>query len=346
MTQVERTVMAIRMVPVQRIVPKLRRILRDICRDQKKEVELVVNCGDIEADTGVVDIISEAMMHMLRNAVDHGIEAPEARAAAGKDRKGTITFNVESTVGELIVSLEDDGCGIDIERVREQARAKGLFVRPEETYDRQEVIGMILCPGFTTSDAVTEYSGRGVGLDVVKNILEGVGGNLYIQSERGTGTCFTLTMPLTLANMECVRFKVGDYRMSVPARQVFQFLDYSASRDSVRLIGEKEYILYENRMVPFIDLRKLYCLGGEAPENSIVIYVQGKKQKGFILADSLYEQKRIVIKQLPALFGIDFRRNTGVSGCSIMGDGKICAALDAEILISRYEKEGAYASRL
>lgn len=331
---------------VERIVPKLRRILRDICRDQKKEVELVVNCGDIEADTGVVDIISEAMMHMLRNAVDHGIEAPEARAAAGKDRKGKITFNVESTVGELIVSLEDDGCGIDIERVREQARAKGLFVRPEETYDRQEVIGMILCPGFTTSDAVTEYSGRGVGLDVVKNILEGVGGNLYIQSERGTGTCFTLTMPLTLANMECVRFKVGDYRMSVPARQVFQFLDYSASRGSVRLIGEKEYILYENRMVPFIDLRKLYCLGGEAPETSIVIYVQGKNREGFILADSLYEQKRIVIKQLPALFGIDFRRNTGVSGCSIMGDGKICAALDAEILIGRYEKEGAYASRL
>ena len=345
-TQVERTVMAIRMVPVERIVPKLRRILRDICRDQKKEVELVVNCGDIEADTGVVDIISEAMMHMLRNAVDHGIEAPEERAAAGKDRKGKITFTVESTVGELIVSLEDDGCGIDIERVREQARAKGLFVRPEETYDRQEVISMILCPGFTTSDAVTEYSGRGVGLDVVKNILEGVGGNLYIQSERGNGTCFTLTMPLTLANMECVRFKVGDYRMSVPARQVFQFLDYDASRDSVRLMGEREYILYENRMVPFIDLRKLYCLGGEAPENSIVIYVQGKNREGCILADSLYEQKRIVIKQLPALFGIDFRRNTGVSGCSIMGDGKICAALDVEVLISRYEKEGAYASRL
>lgn len=345
-SQVERTVMAIRMVPVGRIVPKLRRILRDICRAQNKEVELVVNCGDIEADTGVVDIISEAMMHMLRNAVDHGIEGPQERAAAGKPQKGTITFNVESTVGELIVSLEDDGCGIDVEQVRRHARARGLFTRPEETYDRQEVIDMILCPGFTTSESVTEYSGRGVGLDVVKSILESVGGNLYIQSERGIGSSFTLSMPLTLANMECVRFKVDEYRLSLPARNVFQFLDYGSCREQVRQVGGREYILYEDRMVPFIDLRKFYRLGGQAPETSIVIYVQGKNQGGCILADTLYEQKRIVIKQLPALFGLDFRRNTGVSGCSIMGDGKICAALDAQILISRYEKEGVYGSGL
>ena len=150
--------MEMRMVPVARIVPKLRRILRDICRDQKKEAELVVNCGDIEADTGVVDYISESLMHILRNAVDHGIESPEERLKAGKERKGKIIFTVESTVGELIVSLEDDGCGIDLERVRQRAREKKMFVRPEETYDDKETMNLILTPGFTTCDTVTEYS--------------------------------------------------------------------------------------------------------------------------------------------------------------------------------------------
>lgn len=341
-TQVERTVMEMRMVPVARIVPKLRRILRDICRDQKKEAELVVNCGDIEADTGVVDYISESLMHILRNAVDHGIESPEERLKAGKERKGKIIFTVESTVGELIVSLEDDGCGIDLERVRQRAREKKMFVRPEETYDDKETMNLILTPGFTTCDTVTEYSGRGVGLDVVKTILENAGGNIYIQSEQGKGSCFTLSMPLTLANMECIRFRVGDYRFSLPARHVYRFMGYGGCGDRVRRIGDRDYILFEDRMIPLIDLRKFYGLEGEAPESSLVVYVCGKTKEGCILADYLYEQKRIVIKQLPTLFGLDFRRNTGVNGCSIMGDGTICAALDTEILIGRYEKEGKY----
>lgn len=341
-TQVERTVMEMRMVPVERIVPKLRRILRDICRDQKKEAELVVNCGDIEADTGVVDYISESLMHILRNAVDHGIESPEERLKAGKPRKGKITFNVESTVGELIVSLEDDGCGIDLEKVRERAREKKMFVRPEETYSDSETMNLILTPGFTTCDAVTEYSGRGVGLDVVKTILENAGGNIYIQSELGKGSCFTLSMPLTLANMECIRFRVGDYQFSLPARYVYQFIGYTGCGERVRRIGDRDYILFEERMVPLIDLRKFYGLEGEAPESSLVVYVCGKTKEGCILVDHLYEQKRIVIKQLPFLFGLDFRRNTGINGCSIMGDGSICAALDTEILIGRYEKEGKY----
>ena len=338
-SEMERTVMEMRLVPVNKIVPRLRRILRDICRDQKKEADLIIHCEDLEADKSVVEYASEALIHIIRNAVDHGIETPQEREAAGKSRKGRVVFSAESTAGELRLSLSDDGTGIDEKRIRERARERGLFTRPEEEYDSQEIQELILCPGFTTNEQVTEYSGRGVGLDVVKTILEGVGGNLYIHSRPGEGTTFTIVVPLSLATMECIRFKVGNYRFSMPARHVFRFMDWEKSRDSRETINGKDYILFEDRMIPFIDLRRFYHLDGETPENAIVVYMKGNEKEGCILVDSMYEQKRIVVKQLPPLFGLDFRKKTGISGCSIMGNGKICAALDTDILISRYERE-------
>ena len=278
-------------------------------------------------------------MHIIRNAVDHGIESPQEREEAGKSRKGRITFTAENTVGELRLSLSDDGKGIDELKIRERAREKGLFTRPEEEYNSQEIQELIFSPGFTTNEQVTEYSGRGVGLDVVKNILEGVGGNLYIHTEFGRGTTFTIVVPLSLATIECIRFKVGSYRFSMPARHVFQFMDWESSREKRETINGRDYILYEDRMLPLIDLHRFYHLDGETPEDAIVIYMKGNEKEGCILVDSMYEQKRIVVKPLPPLFGLDFRKKTGISGCSIMGNGKICAALDTETVINRYERE-------
>lgn len=338
-SEMERTVMEMRLVPVNKIVPKLRHILRDICRDQGKEAELILHCEDLEADKSVVEYVSEALMHIIRNAVDHGIESPQEREEAGKSRKGRITFTAENTVGELRLSLSDDGKGIDELKIRERAREKGLFTRPEEEYNSQEIQELIFSPGFTTNEQVTEYSGRGVGLDVVKNILEGVGGNLYIHTEFGRGTTFTIVVPLSLATIECIRFKVGSYRFSMPARHVFQFMDWESSREKRETINGRDYILYEDRMLPLIDLHRFYHLDGETPEDAIVIYMKGNEKEGCILVDSMYEQKRIVVKPLPPLFGLDFRKKTGISGCSIMGNGKICAALDTETVINRYERE-------
>lgn len=338
-SEMERNVMEMRLVSINKMVPKLRRILRDICRDQKKEAELVVECGDLEADKSVVEYVSEALMHIIRNAVDHGIETPEEREAAGKSRKGRITFSAESTAGELHLTLSDDGVGLDDVKIRERAREKGLFTRPEEEYSLQELQELILSPGFTTNEQVTEYSGRGVGLDVVKNVLEDVGGNLYIHSEKGKGTAFTIAVPLSLATMECIRFRVGDYRFSIPARHVYRFLDPDKKRDNVERIRGKDYILYEDRMVPLIDLSAFYHLNAGKPEHPIIVYVKGAEKEGCILVDYMYEQKRIVVKQLPPLFGLGFRRRTGIAGCSIMGNGSICAAIDTEILIGLYEKE-------
>ena len=339
--ETERTVMEMRMVPVERIVPKLRRILRDICRDQEKEAELVVSCGSMEADKSIVEYVSEALMHILRNAVDHGIETPGERLAAGKPRKGRISFVVESLIGELLLTIKDDGCGLDVDKIREKAREKGLFTKPEEEYDEQELRELILSPGFTTNDQVTEYSGRGVGLDVVKNVLEDVGGNLYISSEKGKGSAFTVSVPLTLSTMECILFFAGECCFALPVRHVFRFLEYARNHEKIRCMDGKEYIVYEDRMIPLINLRSLYDLTGQISEEAVLIYVKGAEREGCLIMDSMYDQRRIVIKTLPALFGGSFRRRTGVSGFSILGDGTICSVLDTEILISRYLKGGA-----
>ena len=340
--QIERSVMEMRLVPVSRIVPKLKRALRDICRDQKKEADLVVRCSDVEADKSVVDYVSEALLHILRNAVDHGIESPEERLAAGKDRRGKITFSADNVAGELRMTISDDGKGIDEERVRERARQKGLFASADEEYDPQKIREFILYPGFSTNEKVTEYSGRGVGLDVVKNIMEDVGGNLSIRSTIGQGSAFSISVPLNLASIECVRFRVGQYRFSIPARHVYHFLEYESFRGQIREINGRDYILYEDRMMPLINLRRFYSLGGEIPERAILVYVKGAEKEGCFFIDSIYEQKRIVVKNLPALLGTGFRSRTGICGCSIMGSGRIDAELDTEIIISRYEKEGRY----
>lgn len=338
--EMERTVMEMRMVPLERIVPKLRRILRDICRDQQKEAELVVSCGSMEADKSIVEYVSEALMHILRNAVDHGIETPKERLAAGKPRKGKISFVVESLIGELLLTIKDDGCGLDVDKIREKARQKGLLTKPDEEYDDQELRELILSPGFTTNDQVTEYSGRGVGLDVVKNVLEDVGGNLYISSEKGKGSSFTVSVPLTLSTMECILFFAGECCFALPVRHVFRFLEYARNREKIRCMDGREYIVYEDRMIPLINLRSLYDLSGQISEEAVLIYVKGAEREGCLIMDSMYDQRRIVIKTLPALFGGNFRRRTGVSGFSILGDGTICSVLDTEILISRYLKGG------
>lgn len=343
-SEVERTVMEMRMVPVSRIVPKLRRILRDICRDQKKEAELIVRCGDIEADKSVVEYISEALMHLIRNAVDHGIEAPDIRESLGKERRGRVSFCVENTGGELLASVSDDGGGLDEEMIRKRARENGLFKRPEESYSPEEIRELILQPGLTTNREVTEYSGRGVGLDVVKSILENAGGHLYIRSEKGRGSTFTISMPLSLATMECIRFRVDGYRFSLPARYVYQFMEYKEMKALIRTAAGRSYLPYDGHLVPLVDLRSYFGLGGSVPENAVIVYVRGTEKECCMLADFMYEQKRIVIKQLPALFGPDFRNSTGISGFSIMGGGEICAALDLEVIAVRYEREGRYAA--
>lgn len=340
--EIEKMVMEMRMVPVNRIVPRLQRVIRDICKNQDKEVEFTTACEGIEADKSVVEYLAEALQHILRNAVDHGIETLQVREEQGKPRKGNITFSAENRGGELCIMVSDDGKGIDEASVLRHAEEKNLLTKPAEAYTSQEILEMVMLPGFTTKEAVTEYSGRGVGLDVVKKVLEDAGGHLYVSSVSGKGTTFTITVPLSLATIECARFRIGDSCFSIPARTVFRYLEYAQKRNHIRVQNGKDYVLYEDTMIPLIDLRKFFGMEGETSDQAILIYVRCGDKEGCILADTMHTQKRIVVNALPALFGIDFRANTAISGFSLMGNGTICSALDVESLITVYERKGAY----
>lgn len=339
---VERTVMEMRMVPVSSLVPKLRRVFRDICRVQKKDVEFISNCGDIEADKSVIEYVFETLMHIIRNAVDHGIETPKERIASGKPKVGKIIFTAESTVGELILSIQDDGRGIDAEKIKASAKEKGILEKPEDEYDTQELWELILHPGFTTKENVTEFSGRGVGLDVVKNILEEAGGHLYIDSEKGKGSKFTIVLPLTLSTIECVRFRVGACRFSLPARYVSGFMEYRERVSQIQTLNGRTFLCVSGKMIPLIDLHHFYDLEGTTEDTAIIIHLKSNGKEACVIADSMYEQKRIVVKQPSPLFGTGFRWFTGISGFSMMGNGRICSALDVEILVNLYESEGGF----
>lgn len=341
-SEMEKMVMEMRMVPVSRILPRLQRVLRDICKNQNKEVEFIASCGDIEADKSVVEYVAEALQHILRNGVDHGIETLQERTEAGKPGKGRIEFGAENRGGELYITVSDDGRGIDEESVLRRAAERNLLTKPAQEYKSQEILDLVMLPGFTTKDAVTEYSGRGVGLDVVKKVLEDAGGHLYIRSKRGQGSTFTITVPLSLATIECARFWTENHCFSIPARNVFRYLKYEEKMQDIRRENGKDYVLYEDRMIPLIDLRRFFRLPGVTAVHALLIYVRCGDKEGCILVDTMYTQKRIVVKSLPALFGMNFRANTGISGFSVMGSGAVCSSLDVESLINVYEREGAY----
>ncbi len=203
-------------------------------------------------------------MHIIRNAVDHGIETPAERAASGKEKTGKIVFTAESTVGELILSIQDDGRGIDAEKIKASAKKKGLLEKPEDAYDTQELWELILSPGFTTQEKVTDYSGRGVGLDVVKNIMEEAGGHLYIDSEAGKGSKFTIMLPLTLSTIECVRFRVGGMQIFAAGALCVWFYGVQGKNGSDTGAERRNFLHHDvGKMVPLIDLHRFYHLQGE-----------------------------------------------------------------------------------
>lgn len=335
MDELEQTVIHMRMVPVGRIIPKFKRIMRDICKSQNKEADLEVSGETVEADKNIVDHVSEAAMHVMRNALDHGIEPPDVREKAGKPRCGKIKFQIRSLGGELSVEISDDGRGIDAEKLRKKAREKGLFTRPEEEYSMQDVYKLMLIPGMSTMEKATEYSGRGVGLDVAKSIMDDTGGHLHITSEDGKGTKFSMHLPLTLATMECIRLRAGSYLFVLPYRQVLRFFEAGKEADSIREQNEEEVLVYKDRIVPIVDLRKYYGLENKRLETDILIFVRCAEKEICLRVDEVIAHEKVVLKPVPALFGKQFRKRTGINACSIMGDGNICMALDVEMLLKR-----------
>lgn len=331
LSNLENTVISIRMIPFRSIVPKLKRIVRDMGRKEGKEIEIVIIGDDVEIDKNIMDQIFEPMMHMVRNAIDHGIELPDERESKGKSRIGTITLSVKNEGGNIIICMKDDGKGLDEKRILEKAKVKKLLQKNPDQYSRQEIYALIFMPGFTTNDTANEYSGRGVGLDVAKKVIDRFGGHINVESEENVGTSIIMHLPPTLLIIDYFVFRVEKNIFAIPAYQVRKF--YAFSKHDPNLMGHEGSYFYrqENNCMPVISLHDFFHVKGKEQEK-ILLYVKAATKEFCILADFVMGQQRMVYKSLPALLGKAFQERTGISGYSILGDGTICFTLDVEYI--------------
>jgi len=325
------TVMSIRMVPVSGVFQKMNRIVRDMSQALDRPAKLIVVGADTEVDKTIVDSIGDPIMHMVRNAMDHGIEeTAEDRIAAGKDTTGTITLSAHHTGSEVIITIEDDGRGINTQKVIEKAKNQGLLVKPESEYTQKEILQLLLLPGFSTNEDVTEYSGRGVGMDVVKKNIEKVGGVVSMASEVGKGTISTLSIPLTLAIVEGMEIAVGDSIFTVPLHNIRSSFKV-AQKDILFDSAGGEMISRMENFYPVVRLHDFYNIETAATsvEDGIMIWIEASGEKSYCLfVDRLLGEQQVVVKPLPNYLYAFNIKNLGIAGCTILGDGNISIILD------------------
>lgn len=330
----EEIVMSVRLVPISRIVPKLNRVVRDICHKEQKDVSLIVKGDDIEIDKEIVDSLFDPLMHLLRNAVDHGIESKEERLTNHKPAHGEIKLSVENTNGEIVIHIEDDGRGLDLDKIKQKAKEKMLLTRAVETYTKEELLNMTLLPGFSTNKEVNEFSGRGVGLDVVKNMADRFKGHINIESTPGRGTMFSLHLPLTLTIVESMLFHCGPTTFSVPSHNVARFFSYDVESDNIQEENDHYVYLYKNKVLPILHLDQFYHNKPSSSPEKTIIYLKSSTKEACIVVDDVLGNQYIVDKSLPALLNMEFRKHTGISGCSLLGNGEICMTLNVEYLLN------------
>ncbi len=322
--------MSLRMVSISGTFQKMNRIVRDMKKALNKDVRLTIIGEDTEIDKAIVDSIGDPIMHIVRNSMDHGIEiTKEERIAAGKDPQGEIILSASHTGSEVVITIQDDGQGMDPEKILAKARRNGLLTKPESEYSKKEILGMLMLPGFSTNEEVTEFSGRGVGMDVVKKNVESVGGTISITSEVGQGSCTTLKIPLTMAIVDGMELRVGKSIFTIPISNI---------RQSIKIA--KENLLYDakgNEIVkimdefyPIVRVYELYNIDTDITqiEDGILIWVEAGEHSYCMFVDELLGERQIVVKPLPAYLNNFDIKNSGISGCTILGDGNISIILD------------------
>lgn len=333
--ELQDVVMSLRMVPVSGVFQKMKRIVRDMSKNLGKDVELVLIGDDIEVDKTIVDGIADPLMHLVRNSMDHGIEPAEERIRKGKNPKGTITLTALNTGGEILITVEDDGKGLNPENILAKAKARNLLQKPESEYSLKEIFSFVMLPGFSTKDAVTEFSGRGVGMDVVKKNIEIVGGNVVLDSKLDKGTAITFKIPLTLAIVDGMQVMVGDTEFIIPIKNIQQSLNIN-KKDIVKNTDGSEGIMLRNKCYPIIRLHDLYGIDSSIKEleEGILVLVEAENKGYGIFVDKLLGEQQVVVKPLPVLLNKFDIKGAGISGCSILGDGSINLILD---VINIYE---------
>src|SRR2546427_9802838 len=322
--ELQELVMKIRMVPVGPTFHRFARSVRDAARKSGKLARMLVVGEDVEVDTTILEHIHDPLMHMIRNSVDHGLETPEVRRSLGKDPSGKIMLQAFHDSGNIVVQISDDGAGLDHERILARARAQGII--PEGArLSEAEIHNLIFQPGFSTADKVSELSGRGVGLDVVRRNVNALSGAIQLESRKGQGTTFTIRLPLTLAIIDGFAVKVGTETYVIPLSSVQECLELPAEKHSSE---EGGVINLRGEALPYVRLRDLFECGGAAPAREKIIVVEYHGGRAGLAADELLGEQQAVIKPLGRLFqGI-----RGVSGSTILGNGRVALIMDVPAL--------------
>ena len=321
--------MSLRMVPVSNTFQKMNRIVRDMSKKLGKRAKLTLIGEDTEVDKTIVDSISDPIMHIVRNSMDHGLEENEAdRIAAGKDPVGEIILSARHTGSEVIIEIKDDGQGANIQAVLNKAIRQGL-ADPSQEYSQKEILNFLMMPGFSTNTEVTEFSGRGVGMDVVKKNVADVGGTVSISSEWGKGMTTTLKIPLTMAIMDGMEVSVGSSLFTIPINNIRSSLKV-ADGDIVYDPAKGEMMKMLDSFYPVIRAKELFQMdeGHDRIEDGILIWVEAGDRSYCLFVDELLGQQQIVVKPLPAYVNSFNVKSCGITGCSIMGDGSISIILD------------------
>ena len=328
MNDLQESVMRLRMVAIGTVFSRFPRLVRDLAKKTGKEMDLVLKGEDTELDKTVVEVIGDPLMHLIRNSVDHGIESPEQRRAAGKPEHGTITLDAYHEGNHIAILISDDGAGLDLDKIRKIAVSKGLVGEKEELTER-DISNLIFLPGFSTADQVTDISGRGVGMDVVKKALNNLGGMVDITTNKGKGTTFTIRLPLTLAIIQALLVEVGEEIYAVPLSSVLETL--LVNRTDIKTVGGLPMVQLRGNTLPLISLQEKFGLPSpETASSEVFVVVVGFGDKALgLIVDELRGQQEVVIKSLG-----DFLNNLpGIAGATILGDGKVTLILDIGSLI-------------
>ncbi len=327
--------MSLRMVPVSSVFQKMTRIVRDMTKKLNRPAKLTLIGENTEVDKTIVDSIGDPIMHMIRNSMDHGIEeSQEERVAAGKDPVGEIILSARDTGSEVIIEIIDDGRGVNDEAVLAKAIRQGI-ASPDVEYSHKEILNFLLAPGFSTNTEVTEFSGRGVGMDVVKRGVEELGGTVSISSELGRGMTTTIRIPLTMAIMDGMEVAVGDSIFTIPINNILSTMKVAA-KDVIHDSSSGEIIKCQGNFYPIVRAKQLYQLqhGCTNIEDGVLIWLEAGDHSYCLFVDELLGQQQVVVKQLPAYVNSFNVKNYGINGCTLRSDGSISIILDVANLYS------------
>ncbi|MCG6552294.1 MAG: chemotaxis protein CheA [Candidatus Magnetominusculus sp. LBB02] len=324
--------MGIRMLPMGTTFSKFKRLVRDLSLDLGKEIQLATDGADTELDKTVIEKLSDPLVHIIRNSVDHGIEKPDVRFAAGKPRMGTVRLSAGHSGASVLIKIEDDGAGLDKDAILRKAIAKGLISNDAELSEK-EIYGLIMLPGFSTSESVTSVSGRGVGMDVVKKNVDALRGSIDIKSKKGFGSTFILQLPLTLAIIDGLLVKVADDIFVIPLSVVEECVELTKA--DVEKMNDRHVSNVRGVLIPYIRLREHFSIDADDLETEQIVVTEVDDKKVGFVVDYVIGEHQTVIKSL----GRMFREIEGVSGATILGDGTVALILDVPRLVNTVERD-------